>query len=80
MVSLSILPTSHASIFLIANVLDEQTVQPRKFLVPVESTLKTLLSREDTDQNWQITIEDAGPKVREMCRHEEMEHIIDSLS
>ncbi|KAI9708336.1 MAG: alpha,alpha-trehalase nth1 [Bogoriella megaspora] len=26
-------------------------------------TLKTLLSREDTDQNWQITIDDAGPKT-----------------
>ena len=42
---------------------DEQTLQPRKFFIPVESTLKTLLSREDTDKNWQITIDDAGPKV-----------------
>ncbi|KAJ9643600.1 alpha,alpha-trehalase nth1 [Coniosporium apollinis] len=42
---------------------DEQTFQPRKFLIPVEATLKTLLSREDTDNNYQITIEDAGPKV-----------------
>lgn len=42
---------------------DEQSIQPRKFLVHVESTLKTLLSREDTDGNMQITIEDEGPKV-----------------
>ncbi|KAI9656511.1 MAG: alpha,alpha-trehalase nth1 [Bathelium mastoideum] len=42
---------------------DEPSLRPRKFLIPVESTLKTLLSREDTDKNWQITIEDAGPKV-----------------
>lgn len=37
--------------------------QPRKFLVPVESTLKELLSQEDTDKNCQITIDDSGPKV-----------------
>lgn len=36
---------------------------PRKFLIPVESTLKNLLAREDTDHNSQITIEDDGPKV-----------------
>ncbi|OCK79124.1 glycoside hydrolase family 37 protein [Lepidopterella palustris CBS 459.81] len=42
---------------------DEVSLQPRKFLVPVEATLKTLLSREDTDNNMQITIEDNGPKV-----------------
>lgn len=29
----------------------------------VDSTLKELLEREDTDQNFQITVEDAGPKV-----------------
>lgn len=36
---------------------------PRKFLIPVESTLKDLLSREDSDHNSQITIDDSGPKV-----------------
>lgn len=36
---------------------------PRKFLIPVESTLKSLLDREDTDHNSQITIDDDGPKV-----------------
>lgn len=35
----------------------------RKFLIPVDATLEALLSREDTDKNMQITIEDAGPKV-----------------
>ncbi|KAF2707677.1 glycoside hydrolase family 37 protein [Pleomassaria siparia CBS 279.74] len=42
---------------------DEVSLQPRKFLVQVEPTLKTLLCREDTDQNYQITIDDDGPKV-----------------
>ncbi|KAF2647572.1 glycoside hydrolase family 37 protein [Lophiostoma macrostomum CBS 122681] len=42
---------------------DEVSLQPRRFLIQVEPTLKTLLSREDTDSNWQITIDDHGPKV-----------------
>ncbi|KAF1950624.1 neutral trehalase short isoform [Byssothecium circinans] len=42
---------------------DEISIQPRRFLVQVEPTLKTLLSREDTDENYQITIDDKGPKV-----------------
>ncbi|KAL1852703.1 alpha,alpha-trehalase nth1 [Paecilomyces lecythidis] len=42
---------------------DEVPAQPRKFLIDVDATLKSLLEREDTDQNMQITIEDAGPKV-----------------
>ncbi|KAL1955929.1 hypothetical protein VTO42DRAFT_7914 [Malbranchea cinnamomea] len=41
---------------------DERS-QPRKFMVNVDATLKSLLEREDTDQNMQITIEDQGPKV-----------------
>ncbi|CAI6342151.1 unnamed protein product [Periconia digitata] len=45
---------------------DEQSLQPRRFLVQVEPTLKTLLSREDTDQNYQITIDDKGPKVLQL--------------
>jgi neutral trehalase len=44
-------------------VIDEVPARPRKFLIDVEVTLKSLLEREDTDQNMQITIEDAGPKV-----------------
>lgn len=42
---------------------DAQGGVPRKFLVNVQQTLDTLLSREDTDRNFQITIEDQGPKV-----------------
>lgn len=42
---------------------DEPTSEPRRFLIPVDSTLKSLLAREDTDSNMQITIDDAGPKV-----------------
>ncbi len=42
---------------------DDTTSEPRRFLIPVDSTLKSLLAREDTDQNIQITIDDHGPKV-----------------
>lgn len=42
---------------------DPHTEAARKYLCNVEDTLKTLLSREDTDNNVQITIEDTGPKV-----------------
>ena len=38
-------------------------MQPRKFLIPVDSTLQKLLAQEDADRNEQITIEDQGPKV-----------------
>ncbi len=43
--------------------IDDTASEPRRFLIPVDATLKSLLSREDTDQNVQITIDDAGPKV-----------------
>jgi hypothetical protein len=36
----------------------------RRFLVPVDTTLQTLLRQEDSDGNMQITIEDMGPKVQ----------------
>lgn len=42
---------------------DEVSLQPRRFLIQVDETLKTLLSREDLDANYQITIDDKGPKV-----------------
>lgn len=42
---------------------DDTASEPRRFLIPVDATLKSLLSREDTDQNVQITIDDSGPKV-----------------
>lgn len=51
---------------------DEQSLQPRRFLVQVDETLKTLLSREDSDGNYQITIDDKGPKVRSSTRHASM--------
>ena len=38
-------------------------MQPRRFLIQVDETLQTLLSREDLDENYQITIDDKGPKV-----------------
>ena len=36
---------------------------PRVFLVNVDKTLERLLANEDTDRNFQITIQDSGPKV-----------------
>lgn len=44
--------------------LDEASLQPRRFKINVDETLAQLLAREDSDQNYQITIEDKGPKVR----------------
>ncbi|KAE9990129.1 hypothetical protein EG327_001817 [Venturia inaequalis] len=41
----------------------ERTLNPRKFMIPVEETLRRLLEREDTDKNMQITVDDLGPKV-----------------
>jgi alpha,alpha-trehalase len=48
---------------------DEVSSQPRRFLIQVAETLKQLLSREDLDENYQITIDDKGPKVRECLLH-----------
>lgn len=45
-------------------IVDEITYEPRRFVVAVDSTMKVLLDREDTDRNMQITIEDCGPKVQ----------------
>ncbi|ORX93443.1 neutral trehalase [Basidiobolus meristosporus CBS 931.73] len=42
---------------------DEKTSRPRKFLIDVEETWQTILSQEDTDGDFQITVNDVGPKV-----------------
>ncbi|OBT50329.1 neutral trehalase, partial [Pseudogymnoascus sp. 24MN13] len=42
---------------------DESTLGQLKFLINVDSTLENLQKQEDTDNNFQITIEDNGPKV-----------------
>ncbi|PMD25395.1 glycoside hydrolase family 37 protein [Hyaloscypha hepaticicola] len=42
---------------------DETTMFGRTYLVDVEQTIKNLSAQEDTDGNFQITIEDNGPKV-----------------
>ena len=42
---------------------DAQGNLPRRYLINVDDTLKTLLAREDTDHNIQITIDDHGPKT-----------------
>ncbi|KAL4821760.1 neutral trehalase [Aspergillus spinulosporus] len=43
--------------------MDPTSGNPRKFLIDVDATLHSLLEREDSDRNMQITIEDVGPKV-----------------
>ena len=48
---------------------DEPTELSRKFIVNVASTLKELRQREDTDGDWQITVDDRGPKVRFLTAH-----------
>ncbi|ODQ65950.1 alpha,alpha-trehalase Ntp1 [Nadsonia fulvescens var. elongata DSM 6958] len=40
--------------------------KPRKFVIDVNRTLEQLLHSEDTDNNFQITIEDNGPKVLQL--------------
>ncbi|KAF8538529.1 hypothetical protein BDD12DRAFT_841957 [Trichophaea hybrida] len=37
--------------------------RPRQFIINVQDTMDRLVSTEDTDGNYQITIEDGGPKV-----------------
>ena len=43
-----------------ADTVDQQS---RSLLIPVDETLEQLLATEDIDKNFQITIEDTGPKV-----------------
>jgi hypothetical protein len=40
------------------------TLFSQSFLVNVDATIATLLEREDTDGDGQITIDDTGPQVR----------------
>lgn len=43
---------------------DDAGFKPRKFFIQdIDETLDQLLTNEDTDHNYQITIEDSGPKV-----------------
>ncbi|KAF3159063.1 alpha,alpha-trehalase nth1 [Orbilia oligospora] len=42
---------------------DEPSSLPRKFFINVVTTLQSLLESEDTDGNYQITIDDGGPKT-----------------
>lgn len=48
------------------NIADEIPHHPTNFIVETNSTQKKLLEREDTDHNFQITIDDTGPKVSYM--------------
>ncbi|PLW36451.1 hypothetical protein PCASD_11218 [Puccinia coronata f. sp. avenae] len=42
---------------------DEKPIQARKFLLPVEETIRLVLEQEDTNGDFQISITDSGPKL-----------------
>ncbi|KAG0088756.1 alpha,alpha-trehalase nth1 [Podila epicladia] len=42
---------------------DDKASKPRRFLIDVEETQKLILEQEDTDGDFQITVNDVGPKV-----------------
>ncbi|KAJ1922630.1 alpha,alpha-trehalase nth1 [Tieghemiomyces parasiticus] len=42
---------------------DEKASKPRRFLIDVDETANLILAQEDTDGDFQITVNDAGPKV-----------------
>ncbi|KAF9585967.1 alpha,alpha-trehalase nth1 [Lunasporangiospora selenospora] len=42
---------------------DVKTSKPRRFLIDVEETQRLILEQEDTDGDFQITVNDIGPKV-----------------
>ncbi|KAF9199552.1 alpha,alpha-trehalase nth1 [Haplosporangium sp. Z 27] len=42
---------------------DDKTTKPRRFLIDVEETQRLILEQEDTDGDFQITVNDIGPKV-----------------
>ncbi|KAF9103068.1 alpha,alpha-trehalase nth1 [Mortierella sp. GBA35] len=42
---------------------DDKAIKPRRFLIDVEETQKLILEQEDTDGDFQITVNDIGPKV-----------------
>ncbi|KAF9115293.1 alpha,alpha-trehalase nth1, partial [Mortierella sp. AM989] len=41
----------------------DKTTKPRRFLIDVEETQRLILEQEDTDGDFQITVNDIGPKV-----------------
>ncbi|KAG9324898.1 hypothetical protein KVV02_003305 [Mortierella alpina] len=42
---------------------DDKMSKPRRFLIDVEETQRLILEQEDTDGDFQITVNDIGPKV-----------------
>ncbi|KAF9974751.1 alpha,alpha-trehalase nth1, partial [Modicella reniformis] len=42
---------------------DDKTSKPRRFLIDVDETQRLILEQEDTDGDFQITVNDLGPKV-----------------
>lgn len=42
---------------------DDKAIKPRRFLIDVDETQRLILEQEDTDGDFQITVNDIGPKV-----------------
>lgn len=42
---------------------DDKAFKPRRFLIDVDETQRLILEQEDTDGDFQITVNDMGPKV-----------------
>ncbi|KAG0296470.1 alpha,alpha-trehalase nth1 [Linnemannia gamsii] len=42
---------------------DDKAIKPLRFLIDVEETQRLILEQEDTDGDFQITVNDIGPKV-----------------
>ncbi|KAJ2731281.1 alpha,alpha-trehalase nth1 [Coemansia sp. BCRC 34962] len=43
--------------------IDDKTCHPRRFLIDIATIERAILEQEDTNGDYQITIEDSGPKV-----------------
>ncbi|KAJ2475776.1 alpha,alpha-trehalase nth1 [Coemansia sp. RSA 2320] len=43
--------------------IDDKTAHPRRFLVDIATIEKAILEQEDTNGDYQITVEDSGPKM-----------------
>ncbi|KAJ2821211.1 alpha,alpha-trehalase nth1, partial [Coemansia furcata] len=43
--------------------IDDKSRHPRRFLIDIETIERAILEQEDTNGDYQITVEDSGPKV-----------------
>jgi len=50
---------------ILSHLTDNIPLSSQSFVVNVDATIETLLEREDTDGDGQITVDDTGPQVRD---------------